>query len=224
MGITTDAVTKSYLGTLVLDRVSVQVPPGSLTVLTGPSGSGKTTLLNLVSTLDLPDAGTIVVGGTEVSSLSRRDRDRFRARNGYVFQRSGLLRGLTVRENIHAGHELTGQRVDAAWTGRLVERLGLADVLDVPASRVSGGQAQRTALVRALAHRPAYLFADEPTASLDTVTTRDIHELLHDVARDGTTVLMVSHDELSTTHADTVLRLVDGQNRSENEAHPCPPT
>ncbi len=212
IAITTDGVVKSYLGTPVLRDVSVTVGSGSLTVLTGPSGAGKTTLLNLVSALDTPDSGTITVGGTDVGGLAPRARAAFRAPYGHVFQRSGLLGGLTVRENIEAPHALTGQRVDPAWVHLLVAHLGLTELLDTRAHRISGGQAQRAALVRALAHRPTILFADEPTASLDTASKHLIHEMLRDIAAtEGTTVLMVSHDEISTQYASATIGLVDGR-------------
>jgi putative ABC transport system ATP-binding protein len=212
------AVSKSYLGTTVLHDVDLDVSPGSLTVLTGPSGSGKTTLLNLVSSLDRPDAGQIAVGDVDVAGLTDKERTWFRAGHGHVFQRSGLLGGLTVRENIEAGHILTGRPVDASWVSHLIERLELSNVLDTRASRVSGGQAQRAALVRALAHRPSVVFADEPTASLDTTSTHTIHELLRDISlSEGTTTLLVSHDDISTSYATHAIRLVDGRLDSEGQ-------
>ncbi len=210
--IKTRAVSKSYLGTTVLHVVDLDVSSGSLTVLTGPSGSGKTTLLNLVSSLDRPDVGEITVGDVDVAGLTDKERTRFRAGHGHVFQRSGLLGGLTIRENIEAGHTITGRPVDAGWVSHLIDRLEISDVLDARASRVSGGQAQRAALVRALAHRPSVVFADEPTASLDTTSTHTIHELLRDISlTEGTTTLMVSHDEISTQYATHSVRLVDGR-------------
>ncbi|WGY02449.1 ATP-binding cassette domain-containing protein [Nocardioides sp. QY071] len=205
-------MTKSYLGTPVLVEVDVEVAAGSLTVISGPSGSGKTTLLNLVAGLDLPDDGEIVVGGTDVVALPAQQRERFRARHGHVFQRSGLLGGLTLRENIESPHLLTGHPTDPGWVRHLVGSLGIADVLDSRAGRVSGGQAQRAALVRCLAHRPDVVFADEPTASLDTASKHLIHALLRDISeQEGTTVLMVSHDEISTGYATAQVHLLDGR-------------
>lgn len=204
-------VTKSHGGTVVLKGVNLAVRPGSFTVLSGPSGSGKTTLLNLVSGMDAPDSGAVIVAGIEITSLTARDRERFRAGCGHVFQRSGLLGGLTLRENIEAVHALTGQKVDPAWVLRLASRLGIVDVLDTPARRVSGGQAQRAAIVRALAHRPDFVFADEPTASLDSASKRAVHDLLSDAAaQEGMTVLMVSHDAVSHQYANDEVTLVDG--------------
>lgn len=212
VAIEVQSLSKSYLGTVVLDAVDALVQSGTLTVISGPSGSGKTTLLNLVSGLDNPDDGRVCVGGTDVTELSLRERGRYRAENGHVFQRSGLLGGLTVQENIEVGHTLTGSTIDRVWVRHLVERLNIDGLLNTHASRISGGQAQRVALIRALAHRPAHLFADEPTASLDTASTHAIHTLLRQVAEnEGTTVLMVSHDEISGTYAHDAIRLLDGR-------------
>ncbi|WP_370291142.1 ABC transporter ATP-binding protein [Nocardioides sp.] len=217
--ITARAVAKSYLGVEVLHDVDLHVPAGSFALLTGPSGSGKTTLLNLLAALDAPDGGSIRVDDTEVTALRGRQRARHRARHGHVFQRSGLLAGLTLRENIEAAHLLAGHPVDLEWVDHLAERLGVRALLDVTASRVSGGQGQRAALIRSLAHRPPLLFADEPTASLDTASKHTIHEVLREVvANEGTTVLMVSHDAISLDYATDVTRLVDGGVESDAEA------
>ena len=207
-----DDVRKSYVGSEVLHGVSATVGAGSFTLLTGPSGSGKTTLLNLVAGLDVPDAGLVTVGDVEVTTLSPDARAHFRAGVGLVFQRSGLLGGLTARENIELGHIVTRHRTEEQWITELTERLGIGALLDAPATTLSGGQAQRVALARALAHRPAVVFADEPTASVDAATTAQIHDLLRSLAhKQGTTVLMVSHDAISRTYADAVITMVDGQ-------------
>jgi putative ABC transport system ATP-binding protein len=211
-GIRLEALHKSYAGTEVLHGVDASVEPGSFTVLNGPSGSGKTTLLNLTAGLDLPDRGAVTVGGTCVTSLDPAARARFRAEVGLVFQRSGLLGGLTGRENIEVGHCLTRRPIDAPLLDELAARLAVTDVLDTPATKVSGGQAQRLALVRALVHRPSVLFADEPTASLDEASKTEVHELLRSVAHDrGVTVLMVSHDPGAPAYADATITLVDGR-------------
>lgn len=209
--ITAQGVAKSYLGVEVLHDVDLHVPAGSFSLLAGPSGSGKTTLLNLLAGLDTPDSGSIRVDDVEVTTLRGRERTRHRARHGHVFQRSGLLAGLTLRENIEAAHLLAGQAVDQTWLEHLADRLGVRTLLEVTANRVSGGQSQRAALIRSLAHRPPLLFADEPTASLDTASKHTIHEVLREVvASEGTTVLMVSHDAISLEYATEVTRLVDG--------------
>ncbi|MFT4187576.1 MAG: ATP-binding cassette domain-containing protein [Aeromicrobium sp.] len=204
-------VTKRYQGQTVLDRIDVSFPPGRLSLITGPSGSGKTTLLHLAAGLAVPDSGRVEVGDRAVSELSGRERARFRAGVGVAFQRSGLLGGLTARENITVGHRLTGRAVDPSWVDHLTDLLGVAAVLDLRASRLSGGQAQRVALVRALAHQPPVLFADEPTASLDSHGTDQVHELLRRLSHDhAITVLLVSHDQTAPHHADEVFALADG--------------
>ncbi|GAB3865421.1 ABC transporter ATP-binding protein [Nocardioides maradonensis] len=207
-----EGVSKAYGTTRVLSDVSVDVEEKRLTLITGPSGSGKTTLLNLVAAIDRPDTGSVQVGDHRVTDLRGRDRSRYRAAVGLVFQRSGLLGGLTARQNIEVGHRLNRSRVDEGWLADLADRLGVAHVLDQLAAGLSGGQAQRVALLRAVAHRPELVLADEPTAAVDSEAKGAIHDLLRWlVDRHGVTVVVVSHDEISSTYADRVVRLVDGR-------------
>lgn len=206
-----NAITKHYLGMRALSNVWLDIEQNKLTVITGPSGSGKTTLLNILSGIDLPDAGSVIIDGIDITQLSKKERETFRASTGQVFQRSGLLRGLTAEENIRMPHDLTGKSVDEDWTQNLVDSLAISDFLKKPASQLSGGQAQRVGIVRALAHHPRYIFADEPTASLDTQAKADVHELFRGLVDDGVTILMVSHDELSNDYADRNIKLKDGK-------------
>jgi len=209
--IRSEGIFKSFAGVEVLRGVDLTAAPHEFTLLNGPSGSGKTTLLNIASGLVLPDAGQFWVGDIDVTQLPDKQRARFRAGTGLVFQRSGLLGGLTGWQNIELGHVLTKRPVDPAWTNHLARRLGIHDVLNAKAALLSGGQAQRVALVRALAHRPGVVFADEPTASLDGHSKRLMHQLLQDCSREeGFTILMVSHDEVSPAYADHVHTLRDG--------------
>ena len=202
---------KSFGRTPVLKDVSFVAEPHRLTLLTGPSGSGKTTLLNVVAGLDSPDRGSVTVGGVDVTGLRAKGRVAYRAGLGLVFQRSGLLGGLTARQNVEVGHALTGRTHTPAWTRLVADRLGVTGILDQRASGLSGGQAQRVALLRALAHQPALLLADEPTAAVDTGSKHDIHNLLRWLTDEhGTTVVLVSHDAISSEYADTTVRLVDG--------------
>lgn len=218
--VTARAVTKSYLGVEVLHGIDLGIEPGSLTLLTGPSGSGKTTLLNLLSGLDLPDSGDVTHGDHMISKMNRRERARLRAANGLVFQRSGMLGGLTIRENVEAAHCVNGRDVDAALIEHYATRLGIDDLLDAPANRVSGGQAQRAALVRSLVHQPSILFADEPTASLDTASKHLIHEVIRQaVDENGVTAVVVSHDDLSADYATHVHLLTDGRLATEGSPH-----
>jgi len=206
-----EGLQKAFQGTQALRGVDATIPRAKLTVVAGPSGSGKTTLLNLIASLDRADSGTVMVDGIDVTALKSKARDEYRASNGHVFQRSGLLTGLTVRDNITAPHYLSGKQLDDRWLESLFRRLRLTDFMDRPASTLSGGQAQRVALARALAHQPSLVLADEPTASLDTEAKRSVLNSLRSVVVDlGVTVLMVSHDQIANDYADHVLTLVDG--------------
>lgn len=205
-------VRMSYLGAEVLHGVTAQARAGALTLLSGPSGSGKTTLLNLVGALDVADAGSIVVGDVDVVALPTRQRAAFRAGLGLVFQRSGLIRGLTARENIEVPHVLAGHGVDRNWVNKLAADLGIADVIEQSSQTLSGGQAQRVAVIRALAHRPSVVLADEPTASVDSDAKTAIHEVLRATCRsEGTAVLLVSHEAMSVDYADRTLTMTGGR-------------
>jgi putative ABC transport system ATP-binding protein len=204
-------VRKTYQGAHALRGVDVTIPRGKLTVITGPSGSGKTTLLNLLASLDRVDDGTVTVDGVDITRIRGKARDAYRASNGHVFQRSGLLAGLSVRENITAPHLIAGKKLEEPWLAALIERLDLSSLMERPASSLSGGQAQRVALARALVHRPRIVFADEPTASLDTEAKQSVLRKIRSAVDDlHTTVLMVSHDQVALDYADTSLTLVDG--------------
>ena len=204
-------VTKKYQRKTVFENLSLEVESGMFTLLMGPSGSGKTTLLNLMSGLDTPDSGEVVREGRDITKLSKTERGLFRAASGLVFQRPRLIGGLSARRNIEIGHELTGHHIDEAWTDELVDQFRVSRILEQPASQLSLGQAQRIATISALAHRPSVVFADEPTASLDTDASRDVHNVLRHAANDGTTIVMVSHDESARQYADVVFPMKDGK-------------
>lgn len=204
-------VTKRYMARTVFENLSLDIEPGKLTLITGPSGSGKTTLLNLMSGVDTPNSGEVIVGESDITKLSRRNRSLYRAATGQIFQRSGLISGLSAMDNIRLVHDLAEQDVDEEWTNYLLARLGIGDLIDERVTQLSGGQAQRVAVVRALAHFPRIVFADEPTASLDTESKKDVHETLRFVADTGSTVVMVSHEEMSQDYADRTIRMRDGR-------------
>lgn len=203
-------LTKQYMAKTVFQNLSLDIAPEKLTLIKGPSGSGKTTLLNVMSGIDSPTSGEVYVEGREVTNLSNTQRALYRAAAGQIFQRSGLIAGLTSMENVQLPHDLSGQVVDKEWRDYLLDRLKVKEFADQPAAQLSGGQMQRVALVRALAHFPRLVFADEPTASLDTESKKDVHELLRFVADTGATVVMVSHEEMSQDYADNVLEMRDG--------------
>ena len=195
-----------------LRSVSVAFPAGQFTAIMGPSGSGKSTLMHLLAGLDQPTSGSVVVDGQELaglddSGLTRLRRDRL----GFVFQAFNLLPVLTAEENIRLPLTLAGRRPDAAWLDRLVDAVGLRDRLAHRPSELSGGQQQRVALARALVHRPAVVFADEPTGNLDSRASEEVLALLRQaVDAFGQTVVMVTHDPQAASVADRIVVLRDG--------------
>ncbi|MEY9929279.1 putative ABC transport system ATP-binding protein [Catenulispora sp. GP43] len=196
-----------------LRGVDVAIPQGTFTAVMGPSGSGKSTLLHCLSGLDTVDAGTVRIGAAEITALSERALTRLRReRVGFVFQAFNLLPTLTARENIVLPLELTGRRPESGHFDAVVELLGLADRLAHRPSELSGGQAQRVAMARALITRPDVVFADEPTGNLDRRTGRELLDLLRRSVSDlGQTVVMVTHDPAAAARTDRVLLLADGR-------------
>jgi putative ABC transport system ATP-binding protein len=199
----------------ILDAVNLQIHEGEFFVLLGKSGSGKSTLLNLISTIDTPDSGNIVIGGTDVTNLSERKRTLFRREEiGIVFQFFNLIPTLTVLENITLPRELGGMaHTKAAQTARdLLEQVGLGDRADSYPDKLSGGEQQRVAIARALAHEPALVLADEPTGNLDEDTGERVLEILLNLTRDaGRTLVMATHNPEIVPFADRVARIHDGK-------------
>lgn len=200
---------------VVFDALSFDVEKGETVALLGASGSGKTTLLNLISGIDTPDAGRVLLDGVDVHALGEPDRTLLRRRQiGFVFQFFNLIPTLTVAENVALPLELLGsddhtarERADA-----LLERVGLGGLSMRYPETLSGGEQQRAAIARALVHQPAVLLADEPTGNLDEDTGRLIIELLTGLARQqGTTLLLVTHSMQVAQAADRVLRLSHGR-------------
>ncbi len=211
-GINLEGVSKSYNDTPVLHHVAAHFPRGQMSIVAGPSGSGKTTLLNIAAGLDKADTGLVLANGFNVSALeTERERTAFRSNNGYIFQNHGLLGGLSVRQNIYLPHEAQEHDVDPAWVNYLMGRLGVAQCVDQHPSTLSGGQAQRVSIVRALAHQPQIVYADEPSAALDSSTKAEVYNVLGNLTHDhGVTTVVVSHDDVALEAADKVIHLRDG--------------
>ncbi|WP_017591667.1 ABC transporter ATP-binding protein [Nocardiopsis potens] len=196
-----------------LAGVSLRVPTGAFLAVMGPSGSGKSTLLNCASGMDVPTSGTVRIGGADVGALAEPERTLFRRdRVGFVFQAYNLLPALTAEENITLPLRLAGRAPDREWLGSLVERVGIADRLRHRPAELSGGQQQRVAIVRALAARPAVVFADEPTGALDAAGAARILGLLREVVDElGQTVVMVTHDPKAAARAHATAVMADGR-------------
>ncbi len=199
----------------VLDKLSFQVPQGEIAALLGASGSGKTTLLNLLSGIDTPDGGSVHIDGADIHALGEPQRTLFRRRHiGFVFQFFNLIPTLTVGENIALPMELIGTQPQIAQerVETLLDQVGLSRMADRYPETLSGGEQQRTAVARALSHRPKLLLADEPTGNLDEVTGRQVISLLTDLVRDQrTTLVVVTHSHAVADAADRVLQLQNGQ-------------
>jgi putative ABC transport system ATP-binding protein len=196
-----------------LDGVTVDFPAGAFTAIMGPSGSGKSTLMHLLAGLDRPTAGTVVLDGAELTSLNDDQLTQLRRdRVGFIFQAFNLLPVLNARENIVLPLSIAGRDPDDAWVDQLIDLVGLRDRITHRPSELSGGQQQRVAVVRALASRPAVVFADEPTGNLDSHASTEILQLLRRSVDDfGQTIIMVTHDEEAAAYADRLLVLRDGQ-------------
>jgi putative ABC transport system ATP-binding protein len=186
---------------------------GELVAVMGPSGSGKSTLMHLLAGLDQPTEGTVEIAGHDITTMSDTELTKLRrAHIGFVFQFFNLLPMLTAEENVTLPLRIAGKKVDAAWLGRVLDQVGLADRRAHRPSELSGGQQQRVAIARALLSKPSVLFADEPTGNLDSTTSAEILEVLRAAVEDyGQTTIMVTHDAKAAAIADRILFLADGQ-------------
>ena len=212
-------VSKSYhKGSTVvtpLEALDLDVPKGEFLALMGPSGSGKTTLLNLLSGIDSPTSGSLVIAGIDISKLSRRDLTKWRANHvGYIFQLYHLVPVLTAFENVELPLLLSpiSKKERHARVETALSLVGLSDRMHHTPSELSGGQEQRVAIARAVVADPPLLVADEPTGDLDRESAIRILDLIRQLARDyGKTIVMVTHDAKAAAAADRTLHLEKGQ-------------
>lgn len=197
-----------------LSNVSVEIPKGKLTILRGRSGSGKTTLLNSLGALDFPTSGEIWFEGTDITKLSETERDEFRRLNtGFVFQSVALMANMSAYENVEFGMRIAGTPA-AERQQRAMESLDLVGLSKRASHRpqeMSGGEQQRVAIARAISHRPKLIFADEPTAELDTAMGLYVMKTFKDlIEKEGVTIVMTTHDPNMMEIADVVYSLQDG--------------
>jgi putative ABC transport system ATP-binding protein len=196
-----------------LKGVSLEVRRGEYVAIAGPSGCGKSTLLHLLGGIDSPSGGWVELEGVRLGSLSDRDLTRLRlSRIGFVFQRFHLLPVLTARENVElpmaeAGLGGPERRARAL---ELLEYVGLGHRAGHRATQLSGGEMQRVAIARALANRPALILADEPTGELDAATGQEVLDLFRRLNADGTTLVVVTHDERLAAEAGRMVKMLDG--------------
>jgi putative ABC transport system ATP-binding protein len=197
-----------------LRGIDLQVDRGEMIAIVGPSGSGKTTLLNCLSGLDVFDGGQVVIDGQDLSKMSDRDRTRYRSRNmGFVFQAFNLLPVLSAAENVEIPLLLqgVGTRDSRKRSLEMLETLGLAHRANHRPDQLSGGEQQRVAVARALIHKPAVVWADEPTGNLDSEVTNVIVELLVRMNQTGQTIVLVTHNPQVAERTQRTIRMRDGR-------------
>jgi putative ABC transport system ATP-binding protein len=210
-----------------LTDVSLQFERGEFTAIVGPSGCGKTTLLNMIGGLDYPTSGSVIINGTDLSTLGSKELIRFRLNNiGFVFQDYSLLPVLTARENTEFIMQLQ-QRPKKEYRERstaLLREVGLAERLDAYPRKLSGGQQQRVAVARALAAKPQFVLADEPTANLDSHSTTELLDIMLRLNREeNITFIFSTHDQRVIDKARRVIMLEDGKVVNVREDRPPAP-
>jgi putative ABC transport system ATP-binding protein len=207
-------IEKSFGGFTALNGVSLTVPETSVLAVVGPSGSGKSTLLHCLAGILVPDSGMVLLRDQRIDNLSERERSQLRRSEfGFVFQFGQLVPELTASENVALPLLLGGvRRRDAmARAGEALDSVGLAGLKLRRPGEMSGGQAQRVAIAKALVHEPRIIFADEPTGSLDSATGKAVLDLLHSLTHErGVTLVMVTHDAAVACRADQVVEIRDG--------------
>ena len=206
---------KGALRRQILHDISTVIPAGEIVIVTGPSGSGKTTLLTLVGALRAPQEGRLRVLGQDLDATKRASLEDVRRRIGFIFQQHNLLGALTASQNVQLGLRVTGRAARIELKRKadaMLEAVGLGEHTHKRAEQLSGGQRQRVAIARALVGEPAMVLADEPTASLDKASGREVVDRMQSLARErGTTILMVTHDNRILDVADRILHLEDGR-------------
>jgi len=198
-----------------VNQVSLNISAGEFTAIVGPSGSGKTTLLNLIGGLDAPTSGSLHVEGKDISLLKEREMTSFRLHHiGFVFQAYNLIPVLTAKENVAFVMELQGRKRDEIdrRTTELLEAVGLGDRMDSRPAKLSGGQQQRVAVARALASKPKFVLADEPTANLDSKSAENLLDIMERLNKqEGVTFIFSTHDPRIVAKARRIITLEDGK-------------
>lgn len=200
--------------TVALNKVSLSIKDGEFVAIMGPSGCGKSTLLNILGLLDNPSSGSYTLDGKEVANLKESGRTDYRkGRIGFIFQSFNLIDTMTIRENIMLPlNNLSLSKTEKKKrTDEALSRMGIAHRANHYPSQLSGGQQQRAAIARAIVSRPGLILADEPTGNLDSKNGTEVMNLLSELHREGSTIVMVTHSQRDAAVADRVINLFDGQ-------------
>lgn len=215
-------VSKIYEGKMAyraLTDIDLKIETGEFVGIMGPSGSGKTTLLNLIATIDEPTTGEVLINGQNPHMLKKDDLAKFRRRElGFVFQEFNLLHTLTVEENMVLPLTLDGAKVKdmKEKAHAIAEKIGIKEIMNKRTYEISGGQAQRAAVARAMIHQPTLLLADEPTGNLDSKASKDVMTMLENINKtEKTTMMLVTHDAQAASYCNRVVFIRDGKLYSE---------
>ena len=203
-----------------LDGVSLDVDRGEFVAIVGQSGSGKSTMMNVLGCLDIPTRGDYFLDGTDVRELTDKELSHIRNRQiGFIFQQYNLIQSLTVLENVELPLIYQGIKADDRYDMAMeaLERVGLANRVKHKPTEMSGGQQQRVAIARAIATRPPIIMADEPTGALDSHTGLEVLGFLQQLNKEGTTVILITHDNGIAATARRVVRLADGKIVDDHE-------
>lgn len=205
--------------TIALNKLSMEVKEGEFIAVMGPSGCGKSTLLNILGLLDDSDGGSFVFNGTEVAHFNERKRSEMRKHViGFVFQSFNLIDELTVYENVELPLIYTGVKPSErkAIVDKVLDKMQIMHRRNHFPQQLSGGQQQRVAVARAVVNNPKLILADEPTGNLDSINGTEVMQLLTDLNEQGTTIIMVTHNEHDAKFSHRIIRMLDGQTVTEN--------
>ena len=215
-----DSVTKTYTRgrekVHALKNLSLKINQGEYVGVVGPSGSGKSTLMNIMGILDVPSEGSISISGRQIKDLSASEQTELRRKKiGFVFQQFLLIPTMTALQNVMLPLYFAGSPDAEKKAAELLARVGLDKRAEHLPSQLSGGEMQRTAIARALANKPSVLLADEPAGNLDSKTAQDIYRLFDEINKEGTTIIMVTHNEKLAETFPRMIHIIDGRLKND---------